>query len=332
MSEVCAVLRSSATRASSAPRAHAKGRPEDFPTKSSTTGGIAVRVPAMPKLKTDIVTDAALEKYLLASDDFAFEIACLRELQKRPALKVSHAGTYSDPVTRKSRQFDIRIEFSPLRYLRIAVALECKNLRPFFPLTISRLPRRPEEAFHELLLPEPEVEPADGLLAMASSRALKATRSQRLEAPQSPYAVSEMVGKATVQVGVTPQGEFHSDDSEVYEKWAQAVNSAYDLIANTNRAFTEDAALKVAYVIIPAVVVPEGTLWVKDYRNDGTPASPPTQVDEATLYLDHGAWTVGQMFSFTISHLHFVTLKGLGSFIDRHLVNSNFHRLLVPVG
>lgn len=283
----------------------------------------------MPKLKPDVITSLTLEQYLRENDDFAFEIACMRELQKRPAIKVAHAGTYSDPITSKNRQFDFRIEFAPLNHLRIGVALECKNLRPNFPLMISRLPRLQEESFHQLLIPAEEENHSHGFIIPAT-RLMRPSREVRLDAPTSPYNEGEMVGKATAQIGQTQQGEFHSDDSEVYEKWAQAVSSAYDLISEANRAFADDEELKAAYMILPVVVVPDGTLWVKDYQLDGTPAGPPGQTDETTFYLNHSLWKKGQMFSYTISHLHFVTKKGLGSFIDRHLLNSNFHQLILP--
>jgi hypothetical protein len=105
----------------------------------------------MAKLKADPINKIDIQSYLAGNDDFVFEMRCLRGLQNRP-VSVSHAGTYSDPVTNKNRQFDFRVKIAIQDYA-ISLAVECKNLKPNFPLMISRVPRTINEAFHELLLP-----------------------------------------------------------------------------------------------------------------------------------------------------------------------------------
>ena len=286
----------------------------------------------MAKLKSDMVTAPTIEQYLAENDDFAFEIRCLQQLRKSPALNVAHGGTYSDPVTGKSRQFDFRIQFSPLPALRIAVALECKNLKPNFPLIISRLPRLKEEAFHQLLVQRAEdTPPSNGwVVSVVSRRLLTPSDTITIGAPRSPYVEREMVGKSTAQVGKSINDEFYSDDSEVYEKWAQAVSSAYGLISEAHHSFYGREDHDEAYFFVPVVVVPDNTLWVVDYLADGTVAGKPHTVDETAFFIDHSPSTKGQTFSYTISHIHFVTLTALDSFIGRHLVNSNFHRSLLP--
>ena len=287
----------------------------------------------MAKLKHDTITSAMLEHYLTTNDNFGFEIACFRKLHKTSVLNIEHAGTYSDPITNKSRQFDFRVRCSPTDNLRISAAIECKNLRANFPLLISRLPRLKAEAFHELLVPAPidDAESQGGIyeVSLLPNRRLNPSSTTRLRAPQTPYAVGEMVGKATAQVGVMPNGESFSDDSEVYEKWAQAVSSTYDLLSTANETFADDEDLALSYFIVPVVVVPDGMLWVKDYYVDGTSAGPPTQVNETSFFLNHSFSGKAFTFSYVISHLHFVTLTGLGSFFGRHLVNTKFQELLV---
>ena len=280
------------------------------------------------KLKTDPIALADLQAFLAANDDFAFELRCLRELSQR-GITVDHAGTYADPVTGKNRQFDFRFEMAPEPQLRVAIALECKNLKPFFPLMVSRLPRLPAEAFHEVLVPRNQghvvvQQVGGGAVVMNPSETVT------LSAPASLYAVHDPVGKSTVQVGRLPGGDFQADDAEVYEKWSQAVSSAYDLCAKAHYGFANFAGPRFACFILPVVVVPDGMLWVTDYQADGAPAGVPTQTNETTFYLNHSSWRDGQTFRYVVSHLHFVTLAGLGSLVDRVLVNGNFRQLLRP--
>jgi len=279
----------------------------------------------MPKLKSTPITSQDLEAYIAAEDDFGFEIACLHALKQFPSLELDHAGTYTDPVTEKHRQFDFRVRFTPHANLRIAAAIECKNLRANYPLHISRLPRLPEEGYHDLLI-------RDKKSISTNPVVLHASKSQRMAAPDSPYAVGEMVGKSTVQVGIGLNCDFHSDDSEVYEKWAQAVSSIYDLIGEANYHFYSNPDADVDFFFACVVVVPDHMLWVKDYQLDGTAVGPTVQTDETTLYLDHEAQKTGRAFVHRISHLHFVTQSGLVAFIHRHLSNQDYLKLLAPLG
>ena len=105
----------------------------------------------VPKqLKDDPITEKDLADFVANDSDFAFEMRVLAELR---SLKFDcrHSGTYQDPITDKIRQFDIRavIDQSPST---LALAVECKNLRPNFPLLLNAVPRTAPEAFHDLLV------------------------------------------------------------------------------------------------------------------------------------------------------------------------------------
>jgi hypothetical protein len=102
----------------------------------------------MVKLKPDPITVSDLIEYLENHSDFSFEIETLRALIKL-GFTCEHGGTYKDPATQIPREYDIRATHQVKERL-LHLAVECKNLRPDFPLLISCLPRRPEEAFHEL--------------------------------------------------------------------------------------------------------------------------------------------------------------------------------------
>ena len=63
------------------------------------------------KLKPAPVTLKDLNEYLSEStSDFSFELEVLKELRSHH-LKCEHGGHYEDPVTKKSREFDIRALF-----------------------------------------------------------------------------------------------------------------------------------------------------------------------------------------------------------------------------
>ena len=286
----------------------------------------------MPKLKTEPIDRKSIEQYLAEEDDFAFEVKCLRELRKR-AVKVGHAGTYSDPVTNKNRQFDFRVEVDH-GYARIALAVESKNLKPNFPLIISRLERLPEEAFHQILIPSAEEEVEDGPFGISRVSSLKTifpSESMDVKTPNSLYELKEMVGKSTVQVGRMISGDLHGDDSEVYEKWAQAVGSAYGLISDAAHSFADSESKVKAYYFLPVVVVPDQMLWIVDYSSQGEILDGPKKVDETTFFLAYSPWKMGQLFSYNISHLHFVTLTGLGSLVDRLIVNERYVKRIFSI-
>jgi hypothetical protein len=147
--------------------------------------------------------------------------------------------------------------------------------------------------------------------------------------PQSYYRLNDMVGKSTTQIGRTEKGEFHSDDSEVYEKWAQAVSSAYDLISDAAYSFRDSESQVIAHFIVP-VVVPDQMLWAVDYSEQGEILREPILHQEVTFYLGHSPWKIGQMFSYTVSHLHFVTPSGLSSLIDNIIGSDAYAGKIFP--
>ena len=105
------------------------------------------------------------------------------------------------PRTDKIRQFDIRAT-ADSGDSTLALAVECKNLRPNNPLLVSAVPRTPVEAFNDLLVLK-----------------VRETYSQFQTEPvlenASAYKPGEMVGKKTDQVGCdtdrnSPIGSIHA--------------------------------------------------------------------------------------------------------------------------
>ena len=62
---------------------------------------------ASKQLKSDQITRVDIEEYLADYADFSFELRVLKELTDLK-IKCQHGGTYEDPITKKSREFDIR--------------------------------------------------------------------------------------------------------------------------------------------------------------------------------------------------------------------------------
>jgi hypothetical protein len=53
------------------------------------------------------ITKAEIDKFVAEDSDFGFEMSVLAELRTL-GFECSHSGTYSDPMTKKIRQFDLR--------------------------------------------------------------------------------------------------------------------------------------------------------------------------------------------------------------------------------
>ena len=62
-----------------------------------------------PRLLDQPVTEADIREYLATQDDLGLEMECVQLCRDRQ-WEVNHGGTYTDPVTKKTRQFDIRAQ------------------------------------------------------------------------------------------------------------------------------------------------------------------------------------------------------------------------------
>src|SRR5260370_37168803 len=97
------------------------------------------------QIKSDPITERDLEAFVASDSDFAFEMKVLAQLRSLE-FDCEHSGTYQDPVSDKIRQFDIRAKKKKGDYL-LALAVECKNVRPSSPLLLSAVPRTATESF-----------------------------------------------------------------------------------------------------------------------------------------------------------------------------------------
>jgi hypothetical protein len=252
---------------------------------------------AKPKLNTTPITDRDLEGFVASASDFAFEMSVLSVLRKVNCT-CSHSGTYADPITGKIRQYDLRAEKAEDNF-KLALAVECKNLRPNCPLLISAVPRTSDEAFHDMVVLRP-------------APALADRQVQRIDRGRSIYRPGDMVGKQTdqvgkrtVQAGKQQIAELFSDDNAAFDKVNQAINSSKDTFIIS----ASHSGRPLVRVVVPVLVVPSGVLWQVDYDENGNIKKYPYKVNEATFFINH-TWeaTVNmQDLKYRISHLHIVT-------------------------
>lgn len=270
----------------------------------------------MAKLKTDPIGQADLIEFLESSSDFSFELQVLNTLVEM-GFSCEHGGSYTDRSTKKIRAFDIRAtQAFDLRFLRLAV--ECKNIRPNNPLLVSCVPRRNEEAFHEIIL---SVNPDECLLEkppeMHCRAMLARSKNIRLVGEHTAYPSGAPVGKSCTQIGRSTNGELSTSDSDVYDKWAQALSSADDLTllaCSDGDDRTGNVALS---LVFPLLVVPNERLWVTHYDACGKRIRDPEPADRCSYYVHSShyhpdAFTADEV---TLSHLEFLTIDGLRAFV-----------------
>jgi hypothetical protein len=280
----------------------------------------------MKKLKSDEIKQIDLIDYLRENSDFSFEVQTLNTLVSL-GFTCEHGGTYKDPTTKIPREYDIRATHKmEQRVLHLAV--ECKNLRPNFPLLISCLPRREEEAFHDISISKNRKH-SPGLTPAMRAKTVQA-KSLRLKSMHSLYPTGQAVGKSCDQVGRLQHDEITSSDSDIYPKWAQALSSAHDLIYSTFDEGTR-VARQANSLVIPLVVVPNNRLWQVQFDVNGHRISDPEPVEQCSFFVNH-AYTyqlTSHKQEFVISHLQFVTSNGLIDFA-KYLCSRDAEKIYAP--
>jgi hypothetical protein len=257
----------------------------------------------MPRLLPDSITDNDLVKYLETSD-FQLELDAFNALWTR-GMSPAHGGTYTDPVSGKDRQFDLRASINH-GICNLRLAIECKNLKPNFPLLISRVPRLADEAYHQVILGRQHSFPKDS--------------GDIYEARGQIFRSREPVGKSATQVGKTAaEGKTRgpqiiNSDSETYEKWSQAIASAHELIGSAGHSSIGTDSVN-ATVVFPLLVIPDHTLWAVDYGSDGSLIQRPREVDASSLYL--GKKVIVRNIGYRISHLLIFTKSGFNNYLDK---------------
>jgi hypothetical protein len=172
-----------------------------------------------------VITADDLSEYLSGQDDFALELF-VYHTAKQLGFGAMHGGTYTDPVTKKPRQFDVRAS-RQVEACRLDLSIECKTLQPTYPLLLSRIPRSAAESFHQLVHHDIEAATATRPVAPFLYYATAVTRV----GSSSIYHAGDLIAKTIRQVSRDDKDNFRSGDEGVYDKWAQALASADELIA-----------------------------------------------------------------------------------------------------
>lgn len=255
-----------------------------------------------------------INSYLSNESDYSFELRCLHAINSMNQcdFRVSHSGTYKDDLTNKLRQFDIRATFWPRKNLNhiLHTAVECKRLSKEAPLIVHRSRRAIEETYLNYI----RRDFIDGNVDYS----LKGTGFKVYDAGSrvNLYPKDELVAKACERVAWkndTPR----SSDSEIYDKWSQALSSATELITDATKSNPEhliEHKIHSLHFILPIVVVPDDTLWTVDYEDDGSSSGPARVVSEISYFVDRG-YMPANMKPFRCSHVHFVTESKLTEFI-----------------
>jgi hypothetical protein len=281
----------------------------------------------MPKLNLDPITAQDLAEYLAETSDFSFELRTLRMLRAQ-GLLCDHGGLYEDPVTKKSRQFDIRAIARDGQHC-VRLAIECKNISEHFPLLVSCILPHPDESFHEIAVVG-EIEDGQHAHGLYESRA----HVFRLREASSIYRPRAPVGKTIAQVGREANKErtVYASGQDVFEKWAQCLASADELVRISYSEGADDFP-SISYVtVLPIVVVPDARLWTVEYDNDGDLKSGPIQTDQCSLFVNHAYdLGIGQP-TFRISHIEFVTLTGLRILVSDSLKDRAAMETIFPTG
>lgn len=277
------------------------------------------------QLRDDEIGQGTLVDYLETRSDFHFELKILKMMRDH-GLPCEHGGHYSDPVTRKSREFDIRCRVAHGR-CHVQLAVECKNLKKNFPLLVSTLPRTVDESYHEaVVITDPPMETRDILGEIIEEESLTPrARPVRIRRHQSIYRPDDLVGKSTSQVGLSVgrDPEIIVSDSDIYEKWGQCVSSLTDLIRETEHLRIPSRPNEwLVATAIPIVVIPDGTLWRVSYADDGTRVDDPQQVHRVSVFAgrEYGLRALADRFS--VSHVEIMTESGLKGFIKDHLLST----------
>ncbi|MEM8676347.1 MAG: hypothetical protein AAGF83_21150 [Cyanobacteria bacterium P01_G01_bin.67] len=269
-----------------------------------------------------------IKQWLDSQSDFSLELKVFSHLLSLD-FYAEHGGTYSDPVTNKPRQFDVRCRLKSKNKI-VKLAVECKALSPQFPLVIQQVPRIKQESYHELFW---AFEPPNNNFHVGGL--LDPSKALRTRSISDLYSVDDFVGKSSSQIGRKKRGkndsELYANDSEIYDKWSQAIASSHDLASSSSEDRETMGLEQSLTIIFPVLVVPNFCLWSVDYDALGNRISEPTNCDEIDFYIDKKLWKKSQFCAtYTISHLKVATLKGFKQFAEKISSSPDYWRMMFP--
>ena len=245
-----------------------------------------------------------IKSYLADSSDFGFELQCLSHLEKTLKFKCKHSGSYIDHIKGKPRQYDIRAE-KDCKLYTLKLAVECKSISS--PLLIFRTQRTQAESYHYIIHTNHFLQ----TMVYANNRDSdkRIQRIHKLEGNNSFYDLNGMVGKKCEQITYNGEGRLVGNDSDIYEKWSQALGSSYDLIIDSYKYHKALVSL-----VIPILLVPDGMLWSIDYQA-GVEIPEPISQQWCSFYVEK-EYEIQRDRPMIISHLEIATFSGLDQVIN----------------
>ncbi|MCB9091375.1 MAG: hypothetical protein H6621_09935 [Halobacteriovoraceae bacterium] len=276
-----------------------------------------------------------LKQVIEEKSDFSFEMKILNKI-KNYGYKTVHSGTYLDPYTKLNREFDIRgrKECAGGKYIKLAV--ECKNFDPEVPIVIHSVLSHKKDLSHSILIEYsnlvdeilnekkrastfPTIEnPMHYMWERISSHEVN-HRSIDNNVFHSLYSNFEFIGKSLDKVNRKRKGQdkgkIYFDDSEIYSKYSQAINSLCELIIECESG--EEATIN-QFLLIPVLVVPNKSLYEVKYNDDGEIVSGPSEANRLPFFIDKKFdKELGKNFpSHKIHYLEIVTENGLDNLLN----------------
>jgi hypothetical protein len=282
------------------------------------------------------ITSNEIKEIITTEDDFGHEMRVGRVLRGHLGSRILQGGTYTDPVSGKARQFDFRW-WDQTGEFGLSLGVECKNVSPDSPVVISGRNRSESEAFHELVESRKggrfRTNRGDVYLDVSAARVIR-----RITGNNSFYFPEAFVGKSLLQLKKREGRYSRTRDTEIYEKWSQALASALDLVHAAGHTAALDTNQHVFTVVLPVVVLPDDSLWKIEYDVNGRVIQDPQPVNEVEFFVGHKASPpveAGDSSNpYFFSHLHFVTLAGFATLLlritkDREWFQCAFHEEVV---
>ena len=265
------------------------------------------------------ITSKDIEEVIATEDDFGHEMRVGRLLRGYFGSQTLQGGTYIDPVSGKARQFDFRWRHQLAEH-GLNLAIECKNVNPDSPVIISGRNRSESEAFHELVESRKgghfRTNKGNIFLDVLAARVIR-----RITGNASVYFPEAFEGKSLLQLKKKDGKYSRTRDTEIYEKWSQALASAVDLVDAAGRNATVATNQHVFTFILPVVVLPDESLWKVEYDVNGKIIQGPQRCNEVEFFVAHKASPPAELGDsaepYVFSHLHFATLTGFAGLLVR---------------
>ena len=136
----------------------------------------------------------------------------------------------------------------------------------------------------------------------------------------SSYPSNMFVGKSLLRLKSGHNNLSRVSDDDVYDKWSQALSSAVELVRNACSLANTLHKKNYYSAFIPVVVVPDGLIWQSGYDENGEMTTDPIKLDDCAFYVGRRlrvGTSAPTRHVYTISHLHFCTVRGLEQRVRR---------------